>query len=525
VQFNVPYVVFGSFTSFYNSHEIKDCLCFLRWLRNGRDRIAMLRAIETPKRGLGDSAIREFDNYCALVEAFWEEHYSEIPRPSALDILFLLSGNYSNRVVESSLFPPADASFSTRPLKLFVEFSRQITLLREVASYSTVSKTLQFLVDAFDLKPYFNKISQSKNDCEERLANVDELIKAAMRYNGDGACLPLQKTEPVSSDETDNQSSLGSFLDDVSMVTEIADSKADEPGGERFVASLMTIHASKGMEFDSVYFVGVEDKTIPSAQVSRERASNRHFCCSSHQNVFYSFTMLYKKSLELGEGSIPFEEEKRLCYVAMTRAKSELIMTWRQRATIFTADGLKTVDRFRSRFLDALVSKKANGSSTKKSSVSMRPSTSISVMDKAQQIKALAKQSSKRLYGTSSAYGKEAQMPSPRNGKDVRPSAFNQAPRRPQSPKASQSFLTAAVGKMPLPPHREPNPKSSSKAIDASWFFPIGSKVRHKHLGEGIVLQSNVSDADSCDAVLVEFQTGEQREFPVQTTDLSPVLL
>jgi DNA helicase II / ATP-dependent DNA helicase PcrA len=274
VQFNVPYVIFGSFTSFYNSHEIKDCLCFLRWLRNGRDRIAMLRAIETPKRGLGDSAIREFDNYCAIVEEFWEEHFSEQPRPSPLDILFLLSGNFSNRVVESPNFPAPGASLSTRPLKLFVDFSRQMFLLRDVATYSTVSKTLQFLVEAFDLKPYFNKISNSKNDYEERLANVDELTKAAMRYDADGACLSLGKTEIVSTDETgDNQSSLGSFLDDVSMVTEIADSKVNENGGERFVASLMTIHASKGMEFDSVFFVGVEDKTIPSAQV--------RFSCSS----------------------------------------------------------------------------------------------------------------------------------------------------------------------------------------------------------------------------------------------------
>lgn len=471
----------------------------------------MLRAIETPKRGLGESAIREFDNYCTLVEQFWDEQHSEMPRPSALDILFHLSGNYPNCVVENPAFPAAVASFSTRPLRLFVDFSRQMILLRDAANHSPVSKTLQFLVEAFDLRPYFNKLSNSKDEYEERLANVDELIKAAMRYDADGACLPLGQTEQVSAIENDdNQSPLGTFLDDVSMVAEIADRKVDEPGGERFVASLMTIHASKGMEFDSVFFVGVEDRTIPTSQVSRKRV----ICTVSlsfRVIVFHSFVVCYK-ALEKGEGSIPFEEEKRLCYVAMTRAKSELIMTWRQRATIFTPDGLKTVDRTRSRFLDVLVSKKVSASSTKKSSVSMR--TDISAMDKAQQIKAwsgtaMSKQSPSFLG----------------QGRDVRPSTFSQKPQRPQAPKATQSFSPAVDRKMSLPPRREPNRSAVTNSMDASWFFPIGSKVRHKHLGEGIVLPPNVANADNSGAVLVEFHTGEQHEFPVQTKDLSPVLL
>lgn len=209
-----------------------------------------------------------------------------------------------------------------------------------------------------------------------------------------------------------------------------------------------------------------------------------------------------------------------MCYVAMTRAKSELIMTWRQRATIFTSDGLKTVDRTRSRFLDALVSKKINDNSTKKQSVSMRTSTSTSVTDKARQIKAwsatpLSTQSSKRFQGTA------------RVGSDLRRSVLNQTPRRPQAPKEAQSLQLACefVGKKPLTPSRQTSPKSSSNAVDASWFFPIGSKVRHIRFGEGTVLPPNFSDSDNCEAVLVAFNSGEQREFPVQTTDLSPVLL
>jgi UvrD-like helicase C-terminal domain len=243
--------------------------------------------------------------------------------------------------------------------------------------------------------------------------------------------------------------------------------------------------------------------------------------------IFFTH-LLHCKALELGEGSIPFEEEKRLCYVAMTRAKSELIMTWRQRATIFTSDGLKTVDRTRSRFLDALVSKKTKPSLSVP--LPTTGSTRTSAMDKAQKIKAWSataksKQSSTRFYGTASVYGRQAQIPLPGVGKDLRLPAFTQTPRRPQAPKATQSLSTADVETMPLVPIQEPNSKSLSNAMDASWFFPIGTKVRHKNLGEGIVLPPNASDADNSGAVLVEFHTGEQRAFPVQTTDLSPVLL
>lgn len=229
----------------------------------------MLRAIETPKRGLGDSAIKEFDQYCALVEQFWGEYYSEILPPNPLEVLYYLSGNHNCRLFENPDIPRPSASLSARPLKLFADFSRQMALIRDTASYSTVSKTLQFMVEAIDLGRHLDKISKSKDEYEERLANIEELTKAAMRYDGDGACLPVGQTKEVAAgDIEDIQSPLGSFLDDISMVTELAETNVDNLGDERFVASFMTIHSSKGMEFDSVFFVGIEDGTIPSSQVS-----------------------------------------------------------------------------------------------------------------------------------------------------------------------------------------------------------------------------------------------------------------
>ena len=272
VRFNVPYVIFGSFTSFYNRQEVKDCLCFLRWLHNGYDRVAMLRAIETPKRGLGDTAVREFDEYCDVVAKCWDQNHPSETKPNALNVLFQLSGDYSWCTIPDPQFPPPKDTISSRPLKIFRDFSKDMVKLNNFAVERTVSQTLLNVLDLFQLRPHFDKISKTNDEFEERLLNVDELMKATIRYEGDGACMVTKETT-TSDFEKEIQSPLGTFLDDISLVTDLANSSADNDGEDRFVASLMTIHSSKGMEFDSVFFVGVEDGTIPSAQVSSARVA------------------------------------------------------------------------------------------------------------------------------------------------------------------------------------------------------------------------------------------------------------
>ena len=93
------------------------------------------------------------------------------------------------------------------------------------------------------------------------------------------------------------ESPLGKFLDDVALVTDMADS-VKQSAEKRHVANMMTIHASKGMEFETVYLVGMEEGTLPAGQALQQEDKN----------------------------SVAIEEERRVCYVAMTRAKSELVM-------------------------------------------------------------------------------------------------------------------------------------------------------------------------------------------------------
>ena len=261
VKQNLPYVIFGSATSFYKRHEIKDCLCFLRWLHNGRDRTSMLRAMVTPKRGIGETAIREFDAYCAHVESLVRET-SRVQLPTPFEVLLSLSGETAT--------VPADADarvhMSSRALKLLTEFSGQMRAIGDIGLHQNVEQLLSAIINDLKLIPHLDKISKSKVEFEERKRNVEELRQAAHRYNRKGRCLVAP--EPTDDNLDEEQSPLGAFLDDISLVTDMMeDTKTSTEN--RFVANLMTIHASKGMEFDAVFVVGNEDGTLPTSQVSR----------------------------------------------------------------------------------------------------------------------------------------------------------------------------------------------------------------------------------------------------------------
>jgi hypothetical protein len=543
VTHNLHYVIFGSATSFYKRQEIKDCLGFLRWMYNGRDRSSMLRSMQTPSRGLGEVAIREFDRYCDRIDEFFEANYPGSPGPTPFDVLLLLS---SQKPLSEEL-PLPSASLSTRPLKLLSAFSQQMRSIRDMAYTLPVERVLSLIIESLELTPHFDKISKTKDEFEERQANVRELRKASERYSKQGPCLSREDGSAQDIDEF-TQSPLGIFLDDVSLVTEMADA-AEQSADKRFVASLMTIHASKGMEFDAVFVVGNEDGTFPTSQALQE-----------------------------GDGSVVLEEERRLCYVAMTRARSQLFMTWRREVNIFTPDGIRTVDKDRSRFLDVLVSskgKKTNGAGSKSTSGSRsgsprtrggeptfrdtskyRSPASRSQRPTYETSSNLSpKRPSAQFEGTASVYAKKrpssldqaisSETGLPKRSTRRLPTATRpgeqRAPpsQRPTTPPLARqpSEQRAPPSKRPTtpPPARQPfeqrappskrstTPPPARKTMDSTWFFPVGSEVAHKNHGRGIVLPPPQSRDKAELPVLVKFGDGE-REFCARGSELTPIV-
>jgi UvrD-like helicase C-terminal domain len=495
VKQNIPYVILGKATSFYKRREVKDCLCFLRWMYNGRDKGSMLRAFQTPARGLGDKAIEQFQQYCSLVD----DVYTDQLRPTELDILLSFCSP------EEEGMPIRKDTISSRPLKLFTEFAHQMRKLVDLAYSAPLEQVLAAVINDFGLMAHFDKVSESKTDFQERQNNVQELQHATKRYSQDGSSL---QWEPQIDDVdpsmlANTKSPLGAFLDDVALITELSndeDSGQDSPPEKRFVVSLMTIHGAKGMEFDTVFVVGNEDGNLPTSQ-----------------------------ALQAGEGSVALEEERRLCYVAITRAKSELILTWRRNAPVFSQNGIAMVKRSRSRFLDALVKENGGASKVPVPVNSQAPGRSLKENGGTSKIpvpvnyQSQGRGPSQRQEGSQHSFAENARV---HNGQSIsRTREDSNRSRIRSQPSSGRSSLDRTVrSHVPINNRsdRTSRPVARTKAIDSTWFFPVGTAVRHKKHGRGLVLEPPASNQL---LVRVEFENGQKTDLPAQGGELIPDFL
>jgi ATP-dependent exoDNAse (exonuclease V) beta subunit len=512
VQNNLPYVVFGSATSFYKRQEIKDTLCFLRWIYKGDDRPSMLRCMRTPARGIGDVAISEFDAYCSDVAEYVANHYPSVRKPTPLDVL--LSFTSANSFGPGA--PAAVDLLSKRSLRLFADFSREIAVIRDVAHQQPVEKVVRAVVTTCDLIKHLDKISKSKTEFEERQANLQELQKAAKRYDNDGpALLPEKERLELVKNGEFQRDPLGNFLDDVALVTDVADSFANAAREGRLVVNLMTIHASKGMEYDTVFVVGNEDGTLP----------------------------LFKA---LVEGDASLEEERRLCYVAMTRAKTELILTWRKEVMQFSKDGVRKEPGIRSRFLDPLVSSKQNKTvETTASTTGTAPRRRTAVAQNVLAGKTGHARRGKTPNGWSNRqYWSGSQKSRSTENASTKKQTFDGTTSLYKKPSSSLvetlRLADPRFRNLAVPRHDESRPtrlerskeaptrsRKDEKRIDSTWFYPVGSEVSHSRHGKGIVLPPpqppELPQGLNTDLpVRVRFSDGSQLDFCARGSDLLP---
>ena len=224
---NIPYKVIGSFY-FYNRKEIKDLIAYLKLIYNTSDDLNLVRVINTLKRGIGTKTISDLNE-----KAFR---------------------------LNKSLFDSIDSGKE-------LEFKKIIEELVEISKTSTLTE----LVDAVLEKSGIRKELESENtiEAEGRIANLEEFKSITKTF-----------------EENNGSISLDDFLAEISLVADITEHKNDAD-----VVTLMTIHAAKGLEFDYVFVIGMEEGLFP-----------------------------YTNCMDLDE----LEEERRLCYVAITRAKKKL---------------------------------------------------------------------------------------------------------------------------------------------------------------------------------------------------------
>ncbi len=242
IEEGIPYAVVGS-VAFFGRMEVKDLLAYLRILFNPEDDIALLRIINTPPRGIGNTTIEMLTNV-ALAQ--------NIP------------------ILQALQEKARDSQFSSRVSQALQRFQKLMDKWSDLRDSVPIARLLEIIIQDIQYEKMLQK-RDAVADVENRLANIAELLRAAAESELRG--------------ET-----ISEFLDRASLSSEL-----DQLDPNARVA-LMTLHSAKGLEFDTVFLVGLEEGLLPHSQ-----------------------------SLD---SSKDLEEERRLCYVGITRARRKLFVTW-----------------------------------------------------------------------------------------------------------------------------------------------------------------------------------------------------
>ena len=245
----IPYRIFGGL-KFYDRKEIKDMLAYLKFISNPNDFVSLQRIINVPARGIGKISLDNiskysFKNNITFCEAFY----------NFKDIKTLNSG------IKAKIRNFIDT------IELFSEYSQK----------NTISRTLEFI---WEKTGYIKELNEENTiDAMSRIENLRELLTVIREFE--------ERYETTNSERLE----LVDFLQEIALISDIDnfDENAD-------TVILMTLHNAKGLEFDNVFIIGMEEGIFP-----------------------------HIRSITSGYDDI--EEERRLCYVGMTRAKSRLIMT------------------------------------------------------------------------------------------------------------------------------------------------------------------------------------------------------
>ncbi|MBQ9141852.1 MAG: DNA helicase PcrA [Lachnospiraceae bacterium] len=261
----LPYNVVGG-VNFYARQEIKDILAYLKTIDNGRDDLAVKRIINVPKRGIGNATLDKVQEYADMKNISFYDALREMDQITSL-------------------------GRSAAKLEPFVTMMQAF---RTKAQYYGIQDIIQDVLEVTDYKEYLNSLNEDEERTEDRLQNIDELINKAAAY-----------------EQTHDEISLSDFLAEIALVSDV-DSMDDK--NERI--RLMTIHSAKGLEFEHVYLVGMEDGLFPGYMTI------------------------------VSDDPSDMEEERRLAYVGITRAKDDLTLTYAKARMVRGETQYNPVSRF-----------------------------------------------------------------------------------------------------------------------------------------------------------------------------------
>ncbi len=266
LQTSVPYKIIGG-VKFYQRKEVKDILAYLQLIQNPADRISFERIINVPSRKLGTKTIEKI---------FASQQEGE-------DLLATL------KKITSS--PQENFRLTANQKKSLQGFLGLIQQINEVKDQLSLS---QLINQVYQKSGYQTMLLKEGEEGKIRQENIQELLTVAQKYDS-------------------QENSLEDFLQEVTLV-----SQTDRDLEQEEAVPLMTLHSAKGLEYDTIFIVGMEEGLFP------------------HSRATFSDQEM--------------EEERRLCYVGITRAKQKAFLIYTQNRNIY---GTTRVS-LRSRFLDEL---------------------------------------------------------------------------------------------------------------------------------------------------------------------------
>ncbi|MEH1738830.1 UvrD-helicase domain-containing protein [Fusobacterium varium] len=261
LRFNIPYKIFGGM-QFYQRAEIKDIVAYLAVINNTKDSLNLSRILNVPKRKIGDKSLEKINEFAS---ANGLTLFEALGRAKEIDTL-------------------------TAGMKLVLEeFYKMMTELIEISESEPVSELFDKVIKSIK---YFDYLEANYEDSENRINNIEELRNSITEMEKIIETLTLRE-----------------YLENISLV-----SATDNLEEEKDYVKLMTIHNSKGLEFPTVFLVGVEDEVFPGKKADFEPRE--------------------------------LEEERRLCYVAITRAEDKLYISYAASRFMYGEESFRTKSRF-----------------------------------------------------------------------------------------------------------------------------------------------------------------------------------
>jgi DNA helicase-2/ATP-dependent DNA helicase PcrA len=256
---------------FYERREVKDALSYLKLVLNPHDDVAIRRVINVPARGIGKG----------VMDALEGVDVSQVDT-SAQPLFAGLSPAVAQNSLWTKIVTAVDGRLLTaRQVASLAAFRDLITALAEVARRESVSVLLGKVLDQ---SGYLRDLREDKSEeSEGRIENLMELVSAAREYES-------REAEP----------SLGGFVDRLSLLSDVDKEQGQQKDPK---VMMMTLHSAKGLEFPTVVLAGLEEGLFPHSRSRDDEAE--------------------------------LEEERRLCYVGITRARKQLVLTSAARRRVF----------------------------------------------------------------------------------------------------------------------------------------------------------------------------------------------